>query len=66
MEVEDLRRALEQASSAGVAATADWQRRAEAAEREVVTVRERARALMEEKDDQISGLRVSPFPCKSG
>lgn len=62
VEVEDLRRTLEQASSAGVAATADWQHRAEAAEREVVTVRERARALMEEKDDQISSLRVQPFP----
>ena len=61
-EVDTLRGVLELASSAGATATAEWQNRAEAAEREVATVRERARALMEERDSQISSLRVLYFP----
>ena len=61
-ELETLRASLEQASSAGSEQAAEWRSRAEAAEREVAAVRDRARALMEEKDSEIAALRVRGRP----
>ena len=63
--MDSLRAGLEQAGSEGEAGAAEWRARAEAAEREMASVRDRARALMEEKDAQISSLRVRPFPLLS-
>ncbi len=60
-ELDALRSSAEQASSAGSEQAAEWRGRAEAAEREVAAVRDRARALMEEKDSEIAALRVRGF-----
>ena len=57
-ELEALRASLEQASSAGSELAAEWRGRAEAANREVAAVRDRARALMEEKDSETSVPRA--------
>ena len=62
-ELDDLRAALERAGGEGAATAAEWRGQAEATEREVASVRVRARTLMEEKDAQISSLRVSPLIC---
>ena len=62
-ELDELRAALERAGGEGAATAAEWRGQAEATEREVASVRVRARTLMEEKDAQISSLRVSPLIC---
>ncbi|CAL8472196.1 g11738 [Coccomyxa elongata] len=57
-EVAELRQTLELRVATIRADVADWQARAEAAEKELAAVKERAWALMEEKDSQLQAARA--------